>query len=121
MSDKVWKAFERVTAGFFGAVRVPLSGSNSRHGTSSDSLHPEIYMEAKRDKKYLGKTLLGLLHDTVMKAKKEKKHPVVCLKEYGKRGFWIIVHSDHIVPVAIECAMAETPSKEVLRAQEKSG
>ncbi len=59
MSDKVWKAFERQVARFFGTERTPGSGSAgtfvAKSGnvvrTNSDSLHETLYIEAKRDKK----------------------------------------------------------------------
>jgi hypothetical protein len=49
-----WKGIEAEAASYFGGTRVPLSGSNSRHGTSSDALGvpPWLYLEAKRDKRY---------------------------------------------------------------------
>jgi len=50
MSDKNWKVHERKVAAFFGTKRVPLSGSNSGHGTSSDSLDKELYIECKSRK-----------------------------------------------------------------------
>lgn len=47
MADKAWKAYERRVARFFGSERTPLSGINSRHDTSSDSLHSTLYVETK--------------------------------------------------------------------------
>jgi len=55
----VWKAFERSVAEMFMGHRVPLSGMNSRHGTSADVFfdkgHPLgdwLYIEVKRDRQY---------------------------------------------------------------------
>jgi len=91
--SKTWKAFELTVAKFFNTNRTPLSGSNSRHDTTSDTLHPTLYIEAKRDRRYVGKTLGDLLHNTVKEAKKEHKTPVVALREHSKRGFWLIINS----------------------------
>jgi hypothetical protein len=94
MADKTWKAFERTVADYFGTRRVPLSGSNSGHDTQSDTLHPTLYIEAKRDRKYFGKIISDLIDDTEEKAKREGKPPVLCLKRHGRKGFYILVHSD---------------------------
>ena len=51
-SKSTWKSFERKVAEFFGTKRVPLSGSNSGHGTNSDSLHPKVYIECKVREKF---------------------------------------------------------------------
>ena len=102
MSDKLWKAFERKVASYFGSTRTPLSGSSSKHDTESDTLHERLYIEAKRDKRFLGKVFVTLLHGVATKARKEGKIPVVCLKEHGKQGFYIVVHSKHLGDVANE-------------------
>ena len=102
MADAVWKSFERTVARYFKCERNPLSSRWSKHDTESDTLHPRLYIEAKRDKKYLGVTFLRLLKETAAKAKKEKKSPVVCLKEHNKEGFWIVVHSKYLRDVAKE-------------------
>ena len=99
---KLWKKFELDVARDFGTERNPLSGENSRHETNSDSLHKNVYIEAKRDQKFLGKILLNLLHDTVLKSKKEKKIPMIALKEKGKQGYWIMVRSNDLKSLAKE-------------------
>lgn len=100
MADKTWKAFERVVATFFGTIRNPLSSRFSRHDTMSDSLHNDLYLEAKRDRAYFGAKLSNLIDDTEAKARKEKKVPVLCLKRHGKKGFYILVHSSDLTTVA---------------------
>jgi len=47
--DRMWKKAERKTSRFFGTRRNPLSGENSGH-SSSDSLHPRLFIETKRKK-----------------------------------------------------------------------
>lgn len=49
-----WKAFERLVGKWVGARRTPLSGRNSGHDTGSDTLHKELYMEAKTVEKNAG-------------------------------------------------------------------
>ena len=52
-----WKSFEASVAKLFGGKRVPLSGSNSGHGTRSDvreiPFGSRFYIECKRDKTFL--------------------------------------------------------------------
>ena len=50
MISKRWKAIEGKVAKYFDAMRIPLSGINSRHGTSSDTDHPHFYIEIKHGK-----------------------------------------------------------------------
>jgi DNA-binding LacI/PurR family transcriptional regulator len=101
VNSGTWKVFERTVAEYFGTFRVPLSGSNSRHNTSSDSLHDRLYLEAKRDKKYFGAIISALVDGTEKKAKKESKIPVICLKRHGRKGFYMLIHSDDLDTVAL--------------------
>lgn len=89
MADKAWKALERRVAAFFHAIgRTPLSGSNSRHNTESDTLHPAIYVECKQRAR---SGAVALFRDTEAKARKEKKIPVVALQQTGDTRGWLIV------------------------------
>lgn len=115
MPDKVWKAFERKVAGFFCTERTPGSGSSgtfSNHPlrTTSDTLHERLYIEAKRDKNFLGRQLLRLLDKVTSEAGKEKKIPVIALKEHGRHHFFILVRSDHLIDVAMEADLGEEKS-----------
>ena len=87
-SKSTWKGFERIVAAFFGTKRVPLSGSNSGHGTNSDSLHPKVYIECKVREKF---ALWSLFKDTESKAKVEKKVPVVAIKQKGEQGYLLVL------------------------------
>lgn len=102
-TSSIWKSAERRIARFFGSERTPLSGGNSKH-TRSDSLHPRLFVEAKRRKKH---TVITLWDDTKTKAAKENKTPVVCLQEHNRPGFWIMVHSDDLTDVAHERLLVE--------------
>lgn len=86
--DKNWKRLERQVAKFFGTKRTPLSGQNSGHETNSDTLHPDLYIECKYRKRF---ALCELFQDTERKAKKEKKVPVVAIKQHGQRNFLLLV------------------------------
>lgn len=97
--SKTWKSRERKLAESFGTKRTPLSGSNSGHNTSSDSLHPTIYMESKYRKRH---SVLTLYRETEEKANKENKIPVVALSEKGKAGFWLLIHQDNLIQLAEE-------------------
>jgi len=75
MPDKAWKAFERLIAKSLGTVRTPLSGISSRH-TSSDTLHPDLYVECKTRKRSLIHTLFTLASK---QAKVERKIPIMAI------------------------------------------
>ena len=89
MPDKAWKAFERTVAKYFGTLRNSLSGGNSKL-TRSDTTHPDYFIECK----YRAKCAVQSLYDEVYeKAEDEEKIPIICLKEKGREGFFIILHS----------------------------
>lgn len=92
-SKNCWKSFERKVAEFFGTKRVPLSGSNSGHGTNSDSLHPKVYIECKVREKF---SIWSLFVDTEKKAKVEKKVPVVALKQKGEQGYLLLLRPEDL-------------------------
>lgn len=92
-SKSAWKSFERVVATYFGTRRVPLSGSNSGHGTNSDSLHPKLYIECKVRSKI---ALWQLFTDTEKKAKVEGKVPVVAIKQKGERGYLLVMRPEDL-------------------------
>lgn len=95
-NSNTWKQRERDIARYFGTERTPLSGGNSRH-TRSDSLHEDLFVEAKLRKKH---TVISLWDETKELAKKESKIPVVVLAEKGRKGFWILTHSEDLIDVA---------------------
>ena len=92
-SKSCWKSFERTVADYFGTRRVPLSGSNSGHGTNSDSLHPKLYIECKVRSKV---SLWQLFVDTENKAKIEGKIPVVAIKQKGEKGYLLVMRPDDL-------------------------
>lgn len=92
-SKSAWKSFERVVATYFGTRRVPLSGSNSGHGTNSDSLHPKLYIECKLRNKI---ALWQLFVDTEKKAKVEGKVPVVVIKQKGEKGYLLVMRPEDL-------------------------
>lgn len=94
MSDKSWKRFEREVAAYFKTERNPLSGSMSKHDTGSDTLHSSLYIECKRDKSMFTVGLTKVLEEAKKNARKEKKVPIVALKQHNKEGFWILIHSN---------------------------
>lgn len=89
-----WKRFERTVALFFGAKRVPLSGSNSGHGTNSDSLHPLVYIESKYRKHAF--SVVDLFLDTERKAEREGKIPVVALKQKDVEGYFLMIRPEDL-------------------------
>ena len=95
-SKSSWKNFERIVATYFGTRRVPLSGSNSGHGTNSDSLHPKLYIECKVRSKI---ALWQLFTDTEKKAKVEGKVPVVAIKQKGEKGYLLVMRPEDLEKV----------------------
>lgn len=95
-SKSAWKSFERLVASFFGTKRVPLSGSNSGHGTNSDSLHPRLYIECKVRGKI---ALWQLFTDTEKKAKVEGKIPIVAIKQKGEKGYLLVLRPENLEKV----------------------
>lgn len=102
-----WKAFERLVADFFGTRRTPLSGSNSGHNTTSDTLHPEVYVECKYRAKM---AVYELFNDTVLAAKLEEKIPVVAIKQKGEKGYLLVMRSQDLHRLA-ELSHHERPAK----------
>lgn len=75
MHKSTWKKFEGRVAGFFGAQRVPGSGSMGRRDLGSDdSTHPRIYLECKSRQRF---ELITLWKACLPKAKAEGKLLVV--------------------------------------------
>ena len=81
MPDTAWKAFERRIATSLGAHRTPLSGSGSGH-TSSDTLHPDLYIECKER---AAMPVANWFHLARVNAAKENKLPVLALHATGSR------------------------------------
>lgn len=78
MHRNTWKGIERKIASYFGTYRTPLSGINSRHKTSSDSLHSDLYIEVKARKKLpFDKLFTKVCNDAI----KEKKIPLIVLNK----------------------------------------
>jgi hypothetical protein len=116
VSEPSWKVGERDVADFFGTNRTPLSGGSSRH-TRSDTLHPTLFVEVKYRKKH---AVIGLWDETAKLAAKEKKTPVVCLKERGRPGFWILVRSTDL-PELTQASSTAGPSSSTSPPSPSSG
>jgi len=96
MADKKWKAKERKVAKWFGTERNPLSGINGKH-TGSDTLHETLFIEHKHRKAH---SLGNLLRDTIAKARKEEKIPVVTLTEDNRKGFMVLCREEDLQAIA---------------------
>lgn len=96
MPDKAWKVFERKVAKDFGCTRNALSGRNSKV-TASDTLHTDLFIEAKTRKSF---SLHKLFKSVRELAQKEDKVPVVVTKERGKHGYLITLRPEDLQKVA---------------------
>jgi len=92
-----WKGRERQVASFFGCKRVPLSGSNSGHNTSSDTLHKLLYIEVKTRVKW---AILNLYFKILPKAISEDKVPVIAICKKHSKGFWLLVNANDLLTIA---------------------
>ena len=93
MNISNWKNTEREVAKAFGTTRAPVSNNL----THSDTFHKSCYIEVKKRKKFW---IWGLFEDTKKKALKEKKIPIVAIKQKGKRGFLIVVRPEDLKKVS---------------------
>lgn len=91
MSSPSWKHLERRLARLIGGRRNPLSGADPATGSRGDLLHPYIFGECKYRKRH---SAVALWDHTKSKADAEHKIPLVCLGVHGRRGFWLVLHSD---------------------------
>lgn len=95
---KTWKAVEHRVAKKYGEKRQIGSGSLGRSERSrSDSTHEKLYIETKYRQK---STIRTLYDDTRIKAKKEKKIPVVIMVDKSRPGFLVIVEAKNLKTVA---------------------
>ncbi len=113
MSSSTWKRAEATAAALFGARRRPLSGSSNRDDIDGDdALHPRLWIESKLRAVH---TIWSLWRDVKAKAVKcrrgyqgSHKTPVLVLREKGKHGQLIVVHSGDMVEVCIEWLAARS-------------
>lgn len=91
--DKLWKVFERRIAASLGVNRTPLSGSGSRI-TSSDTLHPLLYVECKKHRR-LG--ICTWFKNVAHKAKEERKTPVMALHQFRGEHTLAVIEWDWFV------------------------
>lgn len=98
-----WKAAERRCARAFHAERLPLSGAAPQL-SKSDSTHPRLYLETKC---WARVPLLKVWRKAKEHAAAEKKVPVLCLREKGKEGFWVLCKSTDLQAIAVEMSKKE--------------
>lgn len=79
---------ERRIATFFGAKRTPLSGSASGHNTSSDSLHPDLYIESKWRTRI---AILDLFPEVRKHANMEDKIPIMAVKSKKLKDDYLVI------------------------------
>jgi hypothetical protein len=79
--EPAWKQQERAVARYWGTERTPLSGSNSRHATHSDTLHPTVYIEFKHGRSCptTWRGIRRLFEDVEHKAMLEHKRAILVL------------------------------------------
>ena len=103
MADKAWKQMERRIAGFFGALRVPGSGSMGRRDLSrSDSTHERLFIECKALQRF---SVLNIWREAAKHAAAEGKLPVVALHALSRKeagGDFLLIRTEDFDAVAAE-------------------
>lgn len=97
-SSYQWKNTEKKTAEDLATERTPFSGSTSGL-TSSDTLHPNLFVEIKTKKKHAVKTLYNKTREL---AKDEGKVPLVVLRETDSKEMLWVFERDHIFDILQE-------------------
>ena len=107
-----WKAVERRAAAFWGSVRNRGSGSSGRADeSSSDSKHPNLYIETKLRANPAVWNLWADCKDKCKGADKGKT-PVVMLARKGHSGFLVIFHTSDIEAIINEYRNAAKEEEE---------
>ena len=88
-----WKNLELDAAKVFNGKRAPVHNNVTR----ADVLHDTLYIECKKRKRFW---IWELFEDTKAKALKEKKIPVVVIKQKSRKGFLIILRPENIKEVS---------------------
>lgn len=88
ITDKSWKRLERTVARKLKTTRNPLSGRASGHNTSSDTLHPLLYVECKYKTKI---PFVKEFWDKTIEARKEGKIPMLVFKEKYQSDELVII------------------------------
>ncbi|MEM3408381.1 MAG: hypothetical protein QXP36_00230 [Conexivisphaerales archaeon] len=90
--NKSWKNLERKIAKIRNTTRTPLSGINSKI-TGSDIIDEKFFVECKLRK---SSSIWHLYDKTKQNAVKEKKVPIVVVKQKHKKGELYVIHSDFL-------------------------
>ena len=99
MPDKTWKKFERNVARFFGCERTgPMQSKDA-----SDIDHPNLHVQCKHSKRIAILTIW----DAAKRASRGKI-PIVAVKQKGRHGFWLFVHSSDLTAIATQRAKRGT-------------
>jgi hypothetical protein len=112
-SSSTWKRAESSAAALFGARRRPLSGSSNRDDIDGDdAMHPRLWIESKLRASHAVWTLWRAVRSTAQKCRRAyhdgHKTPVLVLREKGKPGQLIVVHSNDLAEVCIEWLAARS-------------
>lgn len=105
-----WKVAEQKLAEEFGTNRRPLSGGNSRSGGRDDADHEHLHLESKYGN--FCKPLFNLYKDTAAIARKEKKTPVLGLREHNTHGCLVVFNTKHFQIVIREWLRANPKEAE---------
>lgn len=91
MPDKTWKAFERAVATYFGCRRTgPMQEKDA-----NDINHEHLHVQCKHSKRH---AIVNVWDQA--KSVCGSKIPVVAIKNKGRKGFWLLIHSDHLGAVS---------------------
>lgn len=99
--DKVWKAFERKVAVWFGCRRTgPMQGPDE-----NDINHPHLHVQCKYSKRH---AIVGIWDAARRQTEKSGKIPVVALGVKGRPGFWLLIKDSDLGAVSNQRDIVKT-------------
>ena len=100
MSNSAWKSFERTVARWFGCERTgPMQGKDA-----NDIDHDFLHVQCKYAKRH---AILTIWYAAKAVADRTGKIPCVALKQRGRHGFWLMMHSSDLRAVANQRKIAK--------------
>ena len=95
---RTWQKFETIVPRFFGVERTgPMQSKNA-----NDIDHPHLHVQCK----YATRHAIVTVWDDAQCAS-AGKIPVVAVKQKGRHGFWLLIHSADLAAVAHQRELAK--------------
>ena len=89
-SLSTWKSFERQVAKDFGGIRVGGMGDNEKRKSCDVYTDRELIECKLRDRRFTPGEVVEWFRKVKERAVKDSSFPLLCLKEKGREGYWIV-------------------------------